>query len=394
MKLMHISDCHLGGWRNEKLEELNFKAFEKTLDIAKEKNVNAILISGDLFDVPLPSLKIIVKVINKLREIRESGIKIYAISGSHDIASNVGVINLLEASNIIKNVDFRKSENIDYFIEDDLFIIGLSGKKRGKEVEEVKELVSFLNKNKEKFKDKKKILLVHSTIKELVSLPIESIKLEELPNYFDYYGFGHIHINKIIKKDGKIYAYPGPTFPNNFEEIEKLKHGYALIIDLNNKEVENLPIKVCEVENLHFNADGKNPFSITNEIVEKLEKINVKGKILTLRINGVLAEGSPGQIEFSRISEIVEKKGGILLRNTNKLHSKEFEIKDVDINLEENLEKIEKEFLNKFENKALIEELIRILDMEKKEGETNFNFEDRIINEIKKKEEKLIQLLK
>lgn len=395
MKILHISDCHLGGWKNEKIEEISFNAFEKAIDIGIKNNVKAILITGDLFDVPLPSLKTIISAIKKLKEAKEKGIKIYAISGSHDISiSNVGAINLLEASGIIKNVDFTKSNDINYFIDDNLFVIGLSGKKRGKEIEDLKSLKEFLEKNKKNFQDKKKILLIHSTIEELSDLKIESIKISQLPNYFDYYGFGHIHENKILKKDGKIFAYPGPTFPNNFEEMEKLKTGFALLIDLKNNNVEVVKLDNFNVINLKIDANNKNPFSLTNEIIEKISQIDVKNKILCLRIEGTLGEGTTGQIEFSKINEIIEKNKGILLRNTSKLYSKEFKLDKIEVNLEENLEKIEEEFFNKFENKEIIKELIKLLDKEKNEGETNLTFEERLIKEIKKEEEKLINLLK
>ncbi|MEM1577896.1 MAG: DNA repair exonuclease [Candidatus Pacearchaeota archaeon] len=395
MKLLHISDCHLGGWRNEKINEISFNAFKEAIDISIRNKVDGILITGDLFDVPLPSLKIIINTIKKLREARKKGIKIYLIAGSHDISlSDFGAINLLEVSDIAKNVDFTKNEDINYFIDDDLFVIGISGKRKSKEIEDVKKLKEFLEKNKDKFMNKKKILLIHSAIEELTDLKIDRIKISELPNYFDYYGFGHIHENKILKRDGKIFAYPGPTFPNNFDEMEKLKGGYALLVDLENKNIEIKRLNNYEIISMKICADEKNPFYLTNEIIEKINDFDLKNKILCLRIEGVLKEGSVGQIDFSKINDIVEKKGGILLRNTSKLHSKQFEVEKLDIKLESNLEKIEEDFFNKFKNKDLIKNLIFLLDKEKNEGETNFIFEERLLKSIKNEEEKLINLLK
>jgi len=40
MKFAHLGDCHLGGWRQPELKELNFRSFQIALErIAKEKNI-------------------------------------------------------------------------------------------------------------------------------------------------------------------------------------------------------------------------------------------------------------------------------------------------------------------------------------------------------------------
>jgi len=390
MKVLHIADCHLGGWRNEKLEELNLKAFEKALDLAVEKNAYAVLISGDLFDVPLPSLRIVIRAMEKMKAIKDKGIKIYAIAGSHDVStSNVGIINLFESAKIIKNVDFRKSNDIDYFIEDGLFIIGVSGTRKAREINDIIELKKFLENNTSKIKDKKKILLFHSTVKELTDdLPIESISIDELPD-FDYYAFGHIHINRFIEKKGRFYSYPGPTFPNNFDEIERLKHGNCFIAELG-KKIENLPIKIVEIENMRFSADNKTPFALTQEIINKIENTNLENKLITLRIEGALSEGRTSQIEFDKISQAFEKKNVFaFLKNTSKLNSKDFDVNsDFDMHIE-NIEKMEHDFINKLEikEKNLVIDLIKSFDKEKIDGETNLVFEDRLIKELKNKED-------
>ena len=393
MKLLHISDCHLGGWKDERLEELNFMAFCHIVDEGIKNNVDGIIIAGDFFDIPMPSPKIFIRVVKKLKEVVNKGIKIYAVEGSHDIANNIGIINFLEAAEIIKNVDFRKSESIDYFIDGDLFIVGLAGKKRGKETYEVKELKEFLEKNKKNFIDKKKVLIVHSNIKELSDIPGESISINDLPDYFNYYALGHIHDKKIVKRSNRFYVYPGPTFPTNFEEFERLKP-CGFIINLEKNELKEIPINVCEVLNIKINATNKDPFSLTEEIVEELKKNEIKNKIITLRIEGIMEKGSSGQIDFPRINETVEKSNSLLLRNTSKLYSKEFEIKESEDIFHYDLNSIEKEFVKKFENNILIFELIDLLNLEKLEGETNAKFEERLLKQIKEKEEFILEKLK
>ena len=46
MKFAHLADCHLGGWRQEELQNLNFKSFQKSVEICINENVNFELSMG------------------------------------------------------------------------------------------------------------------------------------------------------------------------------------------------------------------------------------------------------------------------------------------------------------------------------------------------------------
>ena len=40
MKFSHLADCHIGGWKEEKLRELSLDALKKAIDISIEGSVN------------------------------------------------------------------------------------------------------------------------------------------------------------------------------------------------------------------------------------------------------------------------------------------------------------------------------------------------------------------
>ena len=63
-----------------------------------------------------------------------------------------------------------------------------------------------------------------------------------MPKGFQYYAGGHVHYRFDIIKEGygKI-VYPGPVFPNNFKELEELKHGGMCIID-DQLHVKRIPL--------------------------------------------------------------------------------------------------------------------------------------------------------
>ena len=100
-------------------------------------------------------------------------------------------------------------------------LTGLFGKKGMLDIELYKRLDKVSLEKEPGFK----IFLFHTGIteykpKELTEM--ESIDEGLLPRGFDYYAGGHIHY--LFNKDNKL-AFPGPTFPNNFKELEELKHG-------------------------------------------------------------------------------------------------------------------------------------------------------------------------
>ena len=51
MKFGHLADCHIGAWKDQKLRNANLNSFIKAIKICKEKKVDFILISGDLFNI-------------------------------------------------------------------------------------------------------------------------------------------------------------------------------------------------------------------------------------------------------------------------------------------------------------------------------------------------------
>ena len=59
IKFAHVSDVHLGAWRNEKINELGYKAFEKIVNNIIEENADFVIISGDLYDVSNPKVEVI-----------------------------------------------------------------------------------------------------------------------------------------------------------------------------------------------------------------------------------------------------------------------------------------------------------------------------------------------
>jgi len=225
-KFAHISDVHLGGWKAQALQDLNFKSFQKAIDICINSKLNFILIAGDLFDSAYPPIEILKETFAEFRKLKEARIPCFIIAGSHDYSvSGKTFLDVLEKAGFCKNVtNFEEKEEtiiLNPTIHEGVAIYGYPGKKSGLEVQDLRKI---------KFNDAPgmfKILMLHTTIdKAKGTLPIDAIETEKLP-YADYYALGHLHIDFKYKN----FVYPGPIFPNNFQELEDLKYGRFCIVD-------------------------------------------------------------------------------------------------------------------------------------------------------------------
>ena len=142
MKFAHLADCHVGGWREEKLNKLSVEHFTRAVDICLDENVGFVLISGDLFDVAMPGYDIINEVAKQLARLKEDDVGVYIIPGSHDYSvTGKTALNILESADLCINV-CKLEDNKLHLVEDKtgVKITGMLGKRGGLEKEDYKKL--------------------------------------------------------------------------------------------------------------------------------------------------------------------------------------------------------------------------------------------------------------
>ena len=381
VKFAHLADIHLGGWKQQPLQDLNFQSFKKAVDICISEKVDFILIAGDLFDSAYPSIEILKKTFMEFKRIKEEKIPCFIIAGSHDYSvSGKTFLDVLEKAGFCKNVtDFDEKNEVIFlnpFIHGNVALYGYPGKKSGLEIKDLRRIK--LNDSPGMFK----IFMLHTTIDKAVGdLPIDYVEADSLPET-DYCALGHIHIRLRYKN----FVYPGPVFPNNFAELESLSHGSFCMVDTNSLDfvkTMELPIKKTEKILIEIN-DGLNG---TEEIISELKKRDIKDKIILLRIKGELENSRQSDIKFAKVEEFANRNGAyILLKNTHELKTKEIEI-DSPI---ENSENIEEDIIKIYTRKNpsdfdnLLSYMINSLSIEKEEGETTESFTTRLLGETRK----------
>ncbi|MCF7871888.1 exonuclease SbcCD subunit D [Candidatus Woesearchaeota archaeon] len=413
MKFSHIADVHIGSWRDPKMKILAEESFIKAIDISIQEKVDFLLIAGDLFNTAIPGIDQIKLAIKKLQELKEKNIPVYYIAGSHDYSpSGKTMLDIIEEAKLGINVTKGKINEQGklqlQFTEDPKTgakITGLIGR-RGMLERKYYEALDTTNLEQE---NGFKIFMFHTSIDELKPKELqemESNPISFLPKGFDYYAGGHVHIvaeyneqnltkkteaqntdNQNSKPRYQNVIYPGPTFPANFSELEKLNTGGFYIYDEGKLERKTLKIKETIIEKVLI--ENENPEQATTKIKNSLKNQDVQNKIILLRIEGQLSTGTTDQIEMKEIIQELYQKGAyFVMKNTNKLKTQEFKEIKIEEHHQEQIEnKLIKEHLNQTENdfqdeEKLTKTLIQVLSQEKNEAEKQSDYEKRIQKDI------------
>ncbi len=386
MKFAHLADCHLGGWREPQLRDLGLKAFDKAMDICIEENTAFVLIAGDLFNNALPPIDLLKEVTNSLRKLKDNDISCYIIPGSHDFSiSGKTMLDVLEKAGLVENVAKLEDNKLKFTIDKtNTKITGLFGLKGGLD----KNYYENIDKESLEKETGFKIFMFHTTLTEFKPKDMENVKSESvniIPKNFNYYAGGHPHY--VFHKDYPGYgmiSFPGPLFPNNFSELEKLQHGSFYIITANEKlDIKQIPLKFHDVISFNIDVNNKTATEAEKIILDNLNQ-DVTNKIVTLRIHGTLTSGKINDINFNEILSKLES-AYVVLKNTNALTTKEFEA----IKMGGNVEDIEKALIKEHIKDTNIKEepilnLMESLSSSKEEGETTSDFENRLLKDTLK----------
>jgi DNA repair exonuclease SbcCD nuclease subunit len=398
MKFAHIADAHLGGWRDPKMRDVNTKSFITAIDRIISEQVDFLIIAGDLFNTSLPAMECLKTCVQKLKEVKDAGIPIYIIPGSHDYSpSGKTILDVLEETGLFKNV--MRGEiteegklKLKFTVDEKTGVkfTGILGKRGGLE----KKYYEDIERENLENEPGKKIFLFHSAINELKPKELADMDAMEaslLPKGFDYYAGGHVHIIQNISLEGRPnIVYPGPIFPNSFSEIEKLKHGTFVI--WNEGKVNHIPIIHHPTVALNLNVEGLTPNEVELLLAAEIKRNNFQNAIVTLRVSGVMKHGKPTDVNLSEyVKEIQEKGAYAVLKNTVAFSTKEFEQVTVSKHSTEDIETtLIQEHVGKSgvytpeKESSLIKSIMHSLSVEKDEGEKLADFQKRVKEEIKK----------
>jgi len=405
-KLAHFSDTHIGVFRDPVLKNLVLEAFNRAIDVCIEKEVDFVIFSGDLFDANIPDLEKATEAVGRLRELREKGVGIYVVYGSHDFSpTQKSVIDLLEKAGLFTKVTRGKTLEdgriLLEFVKDPrtgVKLVGIDGRKLGID----RQYFEALDRESLEKEDGFKIFVFHGTLSEYKPATIseaESMPVSNLPGRFDYYAAGHIHERTEGKLPGyKHLLYPGTLFGGDYGDLEKNARGekrgfYIVSFDSKVRDTEFVEIAPCEYSLIEFDADGKTAKKTEEELADRAEACEAGGKIVIVKVKGELSTGKTSDIDFTRIRRILEEKGAKHISiNRAGLRSREYtsikvsgkDFREVETKLfRESIGqlKIREQKLKGESGVQLSVKLLTVLKQAKKENESRNEYDSRILTD-------------
>ena len=381
MKILHLADLHFGKILQEQslIEDQEY-ILKEIINIIKEKEIKALLISGDIYDRSVPPTEAVNLLDNFLKIlIKDLKIKVFIISGNHDSKDRLGFGNKIfedeglyiesKYNGRLKKVKledeygplniymlpFIKPVEVKKFFEDD--------------VENNYDLaINKIIEKEEIDKSERNIIMVHQfvtagnvkperTESEVLSLGgIENVDVSNFKS-FDYVAIGHVHRPQKIGRDTARYA--GTILKYSFSEIN---HNKSIpIIDI--KEKGNITINLLPLKPLRDMREIKGP------IEELIKEENYKEGNLEDYIKAIITNEEPVYDAIGKIKKIYPNTLKLEIQNSKTINSNT----EQNINLEEVKKKSELELFSDFYK------LQNNLDLNEKQKEIVKN----IISEVK-----------
>ena len=311
---VHAADLHLGyaqynlDVRRRDFNNVFGELVDKTIELAPD----FMILAGDIFEHARPSNSTLEAAISNFRRLRDAGIPVLAVDGSHDSAPNVvtsTILNPLDSAGLIWYLPRHEGA---CWKNENCYVYGIPNFRTARKTME--ELPAFLEKNKPAPDPSLfNVLVFH------MALDIPAIKppkmeaeagLESLPEGFNYYAGGHIHKPYKSKFRNGLLAYSGGTETASYDEAKTEKGFYHVHVSKSGKtRLERIrletPRKFVILEQTYT---GLTPSKITDAAVQLVKKYDTKEAIVVPVIKGVLpAETGRGEIDLARIRRAGEK---------------------------------------------------------------------------------------
>lgn len=264
IKILHTADLHIGASEsflggNADLRRFEtLITFEKIIDIAKEKDIQVLVIAGDLFDSNNIEERFINAVFDK---ISTAPFKVIFSAGNHDPLDSLSPFLNRELPENLYVLGI-KDECIT-FDDINLHVYGRSFESAALKGEEL----FTINPNNDSYIN---LMVQHGELKSDLNSGYNAITPRFVKNSkMDYIALGHIHKRSDIGRiDNTFFAYCGCPEGQGFDELDE-KGVYIGEIGHGVCELEFVP--VSKRQHIHYKADISE-LNESNEIVDFILK--------------------------------------------------------------------------------------------------------------------------
>jgi DNA repair exonuclease SbcCD nuclease subunit len=288
------------------------RAFEEVVNKAVELKPEFMIIAGDLFEEPRPSNQTLATTIRDLKKLRDNGIKVLAVDGSHDSAPNIITGTILTPLDKAGLLYYLPIHDGACWRDEDCYIYGIPNYRTRSKV--VEKLPEFFTKHKPTpAKNLFNVFVFHGALDDPKLKPygVEAeLNPDDLPDNFDYYAGGHIHrACKMNFKSGLI-AYSGCLETTTYEETGGDKGFYYVKVD-GHKGVDVERVKLTSSRPflvVTHDFSGKLPSKITEEAVGLIKASDTQDALLVMILEGVLpSEARRADVNLAKIRNAATK---------------------------------------------------------------------------------------
>ncbi|UYP00368.1 metallophosphoesterase [Oceanotoga sp. DSM 15011] len=278
-KFIHCSDIHLNdlyymndiNQENDSKNKIkSFKTFDKLISDAIAFDVDFILISGDLINKNIYSLKAKKHIIEKFDHLKQFNINVYIIGGQIDESKEV----FWKEFNIPENVNYFSNSRTQVFpfIKKDKVVANIFGISFNDSNPKENLSYMFTNKSNETFS----IGMMYANIMEInENFKINPVSIDDLKNNtINYWAIGSEHTNNILNADPYIVS-SGSLSAHSLDDLGE--KGYYLV-EVKGKRILNIdfhPISNIIYENLDIH-------------INKLKNIEELKKVIDSNINNLI----------------------------------------------------------------------------------------------------------
>ena len=286
MKLLHLSDLHLGKRVNgfSMLEDQRV-ILTQIVDLAEEEKVDAVLLAGDLYDKPVPPAEAVTLLDGFLTRLSGGGIPVFAISGNHDSPERLAFATRLLAGEGIHLTAQYQGPQPPFLLQDeygDVAIYALPYLKPAlvrhwnpeADIASYEEAVSYALGQWAVDKTRRNVLLAHQFVTGGVTCESEERSVggvDQIPAplfaAFDYVALGHLHGPQSVGRP--TLRYSGSPLKYSFSECGHEKS--ATLVTLKEKgqvEIQALPLTPCrdlrEIRGAYEEVTAKSFYQGTN----------------------------------------------------------------------------------------------------------------------------------
>ena len=325
---VHVADLHLGyAQYNLDIRREDFdKAFQEVIEKTIQLKPDFMIIAGDLFQQARPSNITLENAITNFRRLRDAGIPVLTVDGSHDSAPNMitgTILNPLDSAGLIHYLPRKKGA---FWRNKNCYVYGIPNFRTKRRTEE--QLPIFLEENKPTPDPSVFNIFVFHMALDIPSLKPPQMEAEATPELFpegfNYYAGGHVHSShKMPFKDG-VLTYSGCTETVSYEDAFVEKGFFH--VKVNAKGVPKLHRIKLETPR-HFiiidrDYSGSTPAKITDVAVKSVKEVDEEGAVIIPLLRGVLPTSAiRGEVDLKKIRDAAEK--ALLVRPLMRLRETE-----------------------------------------------------------------------